>query len=355
MNTQRIIGATTIGVTGLGLLFIAVRQLLLGIPTLIGVLIAVTTLVLGVAFTMVGPIAYRTDIESQHLLRIAGWNTLGVIATSVVVWLIASFQTSSGGRLTAPLLSGGLIVGVSAFAHVLIGFNDVRRIRAQTVAKQRQKAAVVNRIVRHDLKHTAQLLIGYGNQVDSGEESSTSTGTSLGEKIRTLGSELSKTHDQIKTIDALIEQEEPRHPVDVYTAITRNESRWGEAYPDATFEVDLPQDFTVLAGKHLETALTELIENAFEHGGNSPTVAVRGTYLDGRAQVAILDTGDGFPDHEQALINTDQTESQLEHSSGLGLWLAKWIVEQYDGTLSLDSNPESTGSKVVIDLPATDQ
>lgn len=352
MDLQRLGAAAVIALTGLGLVLIAGRELLLGLSNPVGVLVAVTTLVLGLAFTVVAPVAYRTDVKSQHLFRIAGWNTLGVVATTVVVWLVVSFQSASDTPLTAPVLSGGLVVGVSAFAHVLIGFNDVRRIRAETVARQRQKAAVVTRFIRHDMKHAAQLLLGYASRLGNGDAASDAELLALGEDMEELGSELSQRHDQIKTIDDLLEEDVSRRPVDLEPTIGRHESTWRAEYPDASLEIDLEAGLAALAGAHLETALVELIENAFEHGGDPAAVTVRGRQSDGSVRVSILDAGGGVPDRERALIADDRTESQLEHSSGLGLWLAKWIVERYDGTLSIDSRSDGPGSEVVVELPA---
>ena len=136
MDLRRLGGSLVISLTGIGLGLIAINRLVAGITGLAGTVIVGAVLVLGVAFAITGPLAYRTTISSQHLLRIAGWNTLGVVATTAVLALVATFQTATGGSVTAPLLSGAIVVGVSAFAHVLIGFNDVRRIRAQTVAKK---------------------------------------------------------------------------------------------------------------------------------------------------------------------------------------------------------------------------
>ena len=82
--------------------------------------------------------------------------------TAVVV-LVGSYQQSAGIHLATPIFSGSIIFGVSATAHVLIGVNDVRRIRARTLADQRQKTAVNNRVIRHDLRHVAQFLIAAGN------------------------------------------------------------------------------------------------------------------------------------------------------------------------------------------------
>jgi len=69
--------------------------------------------------------------------------------------------------------------------------------------------------------------------------------------------------------------------------------------------------------------------------------------------VEILDTGEGFPNDEVALINDDETETQLRHSSGMGLWLAKWVLEHYGGTLSL-GEADTGGGAVEIRLPAAD-
>ena len=244
---------------------------------------------------------------------------------------------------------------MSAFAHVLIGFNDVRRIRAQTVANQRQKAAVVNRFVRHDLKHIAQLLLGYGGQLDSSDDARATDGLALGEKIRDLGVQLSETQEQIEIIDDLLERENPRDPIDVHSIVTGHEPSLREGFPDATITVDLSAGLTVEAGDHLETAVVELIENGLEHGGDPPSVTVRGSRTDGMVQLEVLDTGPGFPDHERALINDDLTESQLQHSSGLGLWLAKWILDHYEGTLSIGTREDESGSVVTVTLPAADQ
>jgi signal transduction histidine kinase len=297
----------------------------------------------------VSPIAYRSDLKSHHILRVAGWNVLGIIATVVVVWLVSQFQAATGGDVTAPLLSGGLIVGVSAFAHVLIGFNDVRRIRFQTVAKQRQKAAVMNRFVRHNLNHAAQVLLGYGGHLERGGVPDAEQ-SKIGQKISDLATELSETEKQINVIDDLLEQDQSRDVIDVAPIITEQQSTWEEQYPNATIDIELEQ-LPALVGDHIDTALQELVGNAFEHGGDPPTVVIRGKQVNETIQITIEDTGDGVPAHEQVLINEDQTESQLQHSSGLGLWLAKWIIELYDGVLSVTDRQDGAGTVVTVHLP----
>ncbi|MFB6205727.1 MAG: zinc ribbon domain-containing protein [Haloglomus sp.] len=350
MNWGRISSSGVISLTGLGLLLIAVERILGGLAGIAGMIMTGATLVLGGAFGIGGVFIYRSDVDSDHLLRVASWNLLGVVATTAVLGLVVTFQTASGGRVVAPLLSGAVIVGVSAFAHVLIGFNDVRRIRAQTVAKQRQKAAVVNRFVRHDLSHVAQLLLGYAGQLRTDGGTEATAVNDLGQKIETVGQELAETQSRIDLVDELLERDPAREPVDVTQLLENERAEWQEAYPDATVTLDLDPGLTIRAGEHIETAVTELVENAIEHGGDPPEVTIRGSRTDGTVQIEILDDGEGIPEIERILINEDQVETQLHHSSGLGLWLAKWIVEYYDARIAVATRA-SGGAKVTLAFP----
>ncbi len=351
MNPTRLFATSLISATGVGLSAIAGRELLDGLPGVAGLVVAGMTLLLGLAFIVTGPIAYRAEVQSQHLLRIAGWNTLGVVATTAVLALVFTFQAAAGGRVSAPLLSGAIIVGVSAFAHVLIGFNDVRRIRAQTVARQRQKAAVINRFVRHDLKHAAQLLIGYGEHLSDTGTTHTAGETDIGTRIIELADSLSSTQSQIAVVDELLDSESTLRPVDLAPLIQERVAALQESHPAATVENDVGAGATVLAGSHVEVAVRELLENAFVYSGESPEITIASDRAGSTLEVTIDDSGDGFPEEELSLINDDAVETQLEHSNGLGLWLSKWVLETYDGALRLQNDADGQGSTVTMKLP----
>jgi signal transduction histidine kinase len=311
MDWKRISAALIISMTGISLIFIAAQYFTGSITSFSGTIIAGATLVLGSAFGVGGVILYRSSVDANHLLRVAGWNTLGVVVTSAVLGLVITFQIASGGRIRFPLLSGGVIVGVSAFAHVLIGFHDVRRIRARTVAKQRQKASVVNRFVRHNLRHSAQLLLGYGEQLRSSDEITAQDRTDLGDKVVDIGSDLSDTQTKIKVIDDLIDQDAETYPIDLVSMINSKRGEWQESYPDLILTLDNSDDISVLAGDYIEEAISELVENACEYGGEPPKITVRSSRSNGMIRIEICDNGDGFPADEQLLINQDQDETKL--------------------------------------------
>jgi PAS domain S-box-containing protein len=53
-------------------------------------------------------------------------------------------------------------------------------------------------------------------------------------------------------------------------------------------------------------------------------------------------------DHEAAVLETE-TETQLTHGSGLGLWLSNWIITSQDG--SIDATSSDEGTTMTISVP----
>lgn len=104
-------------------------------------------------------------------------------------------------------------------------------------------------------------------------------------------------------------------------------------------------------------AVQQLFYNVVQHtNGDDPRAEVSVSTVDpanSSVQLTVADNGPGIPENE--LIHNDlQTESQLRHSKGLGLWLVTWIVDRGNGTLNIETNPgENIGTVVQITLPAS--
>ncbi|MFC6784619.1 sensor histidine kinase [Halobaculum halobium] len=355
MDLRRGMAAALISVTGFGLVGVGGTYLSRGVSGISSGIIVGAVLVLGVAFAVSGPALYRSSVTSDHLLRVAAWNTLGVVVTVAVLALVSAFQLAEGGRVAAPLLSGAVIVGVSAFAHVLIGVNDVRRIRARTVADQQRKAAVVNRFVRHDLRHAAQMLVGYSDRIRDGGTGAGNTPESNDEvaaQIASIGRELSETQSRVKVIDELLEGDaDTDSSVVVSAALDDRRGSLRDEYPDASLRIDSDGEPAVRGGDYVVNAVVELVENAIEHGGDPGDVRVSERRVGDEVELRVLDDGDGFPDDERTLINGDEIETQLRHSSGLGLWLSKWVIEFHGGSLTVGTSPDGDG-EATVRLPA---
>jgi signal transduction histidine kinase len=69
----------------------------------------------------------------------------------------------------------------------------------------------------------------------------------------------------------------------------------------------------------------------------------------GQAVLRIADDGPGLPPVERRVLEAG-AETQLTHSTGLGLWLTNWIVRVSNGRVAVDTGDD--GTTVDLELPA---
>jgi signal transduction histidine kinase len=91
--------------------------------------------------------------------------------------------------------------------------------------------------------------------------------------------------------------------------------------------IDGAEQCPVEAVPKLDIAIENLVENAVEHNdATRPRVSVEVTNGD-RPTLVVSDNGPGIPEQEIAALEGER-ETSLEHGSGIGLWLVKWIVDR---------------------------
>ena len=101
--------------------------------------------------------------------------------------------------------------------------------------------------------------------------------------------------------------------------------------------------------------LTNIMENAIKYNREKGKVFIELNERNGRVYVKIKDTGIGIPKEDIEKIFDRHYRSKLSQDmniegSGLGLTIAKDIIEEYDGSIAVDSTVgEST--EFVISFP----
>ena len=99
-----------------------------------------------------------------------------------------------------------------------------------------------------------------------------------------------------------------------------------------------------------------LIENAIQHSPNGSKVVIE-TGLNGtHCRVRIEDRGSGIPSHDlshvfERFYRSDSSRSRLTGGFGLGLSIARAVVEKNRGTIEIQSVP-AEGTTVEVQLPA---
>ncbi|WP_247010013.1 histidine kinase N-terminal 7TM domain-containing protein [Halorientalis litorea] len=236
---------------------------------------------------------------------------------------------------------GGLLRG-----H-LVSLRDVTERR-----QREQRLDVLNRTLRHDLRNEANVILGYA-ELGKREHPDAEWVDAIKEHVEGLV-ELSVTVRQLE--QALDGENVESTVVDVSAMVERVIDEVTADRPTVDIETDLEPGAYASAIELVDAAVTNAVENAIEHNDNPDTfvevsVSVRET-ADDEIVVEIADNGPGIPKSERAVLLRGR-ETQLDHVSGLGLWLINWIVTESGGTIAFDENDRG-GSVVTLRLPAVD-
>lgn len=107
--------------------------------------------------------------------------------------------------------------------------------------------------------------------------------------------------------------------------------------------------------EQLETALTNLVQNAIAYSECGARVAVSGQETVGEVELRVSDTGIGISDADQKRIferfyRVDADRSRASGGTGLGLSIVKHIASAHGGDVSVWSRP-GQGSTFTLRLP----
>ncbi len=96
-------------------------------------------------------------------------------------------------------------------------------------------------------------------------------------------------------------------------------------------------------GKLLARVFENLLTNAIRYGYDGKFVDVNGYIESEEVVVQIINYGDSIPEEDLPYLfdmfyTGDKARSEQQGSTGLGLFIAKNIVEQHDGMISAESN-----------------
>jgi PAS domain S-box-containing protein len=98
--------------------------------------------------------------------------------------------------------------------------------------------------------------------------------------------------------------------------------------------------------------LSNLIGNAIKFTAEEGQITVAAELLEGEAQLAVIDTGAGIPEDQRAHLFERywQGDRAKRLGTGLGLYIAKGIVEAHGGRIWVESQP-GRGSTFYFTLP----
>lgn len=231
----------------------------------------------------------------------------------------------------------------NTIGHIFV-VSDItaRRMAEEEREQQRRVISLYASLLSHDIGNDLQAVLGYleGTSMLLKEDAATAermlksaeaAGQRMANLVRTFRAESSPSH--ILVVEML------RQVAKVAETVSMGMTVHVEA-EQSTITLKSP------GGTLLPIAFENLLRNAGQHAGRTPTVTIRTARENNRLVVTVADDGPGIPvEMRRFLFN----RSDPKKETGLGLYLTKQIVTACGGNIELD--PDGSGATFKIDLP----
>ncbi len=123
--------------------------------------------------------------------------------------------------------------------------------------------------------------------------------------------------------------------------------------------IDLPALPTVnIDSRRISQVLRNLLENAVAHTAKGGSITVAAQQKDNWVEISVTDSGEGIPAKDlpnifERLYRVDKSRTRATGGSGLGLTIAKRLVEAHGGSISAKSEP-GKGSCFSFTIPVSE-
>ncbi|MCM3703746.1 cell wall metabolism sensor histidine kinase WalK [Paenibacillus macerans] len=200
----------------------------------------------------------------------------------------------------------------------------------------------------HDLRTPLTSVIGYLDFILQGKDLTAEQMKHYTSIAYTKSQRLEKLIDELFEITRMNygKLKLNRGPIDLGELLTQLAE---ELYPlfeknELTVRLDLaPQLMISGDGDLLARVFENLLSNAVRYGKDGGYIDIHGRMEEGNAVIRVINYGDSIPPNElphlfDMFFTGDRARTHQEGSTGLGLFIAKNIIEQHEGSISAQSD-----------------
>jgi len=296
-----------------------------------------------------------------HLLLWPGVS--GIVAGFValaVAWVLARGMTSPLREMvgaTEAMARGDFSQRVTATSHDEIGtlarsFNQMAAELAETDRVRRDLVANVSHELRTPITALQAVL---ENLVDGVEPADPETFRTMLAQVERLGRLVQQLLDLSRLESGTVPLDRRLFEVEPMLGHAVRESKLRDV--GVRFDVDVqPEGFALEAdSERLHQVIANLVENAVRHSPLDGVVSVRAIAQRDGARFEVVDEGPGIPASDavhvfERFYRADSARSSNEGGAGLGLSIARWIVDLHGGDIHVESR-QPHGCRMVVTIP----
>ncbi|THE65500.1 PAS domain S-box protein [Salinadaptatus halalkaliphilus] len=228
-------------------------------------------------------------------------------------------------------------------------------LRDITALKEREQELdllkqVLSRVFRHNIRNELTILRGHAEIVQ--EQTDHGRFDDHIDEILANTDRILRHSENAKALETIIDVETGDESVRLEPVVTRYARTYASEHPSVEIDTDVAAGVTVSAHPSVGRALEELIQNAIVHydGAGSAHIVVRARTAHDTIELVVADDGPGIDPHEIETLDAGE-ETDLQHGSGIGLWMVELVVRKSGGSVRIDDDPELGGTRVCIELP----
>ena len=218
--------------------------------------------------------------------------------------------------------------------------------------QREQRLEVLNRALRHNLRNDMTVVRGFAGAAR--DETDDEEVSEMLDTVERKADDLVALGEKVRDIERVVAREPRPATVALDDLLIDVVAEAGAEFPDVTVALDCPSLSIETDAETLRVVCRAIVENGVEHGSPDGNGAgdVRVAVVDEGETVTIRveDGGPGVPEQELDVLDAGR-ETDLEHSMGLGLWLANWGTRRVGGDLSFDVSDAGTVASISIPRP----
>jgi PAS domain S-box-containing protein len=281
----------------------------------------------------------ETDRNLSHAVA-GGWP----LPSARPLYVEGDLRRKNGGTVSVGIIYASLFGREGRLVNIIANVRDITRFREADEIK-----STFVSVVSHELKTPVALIQGYAETLlrkDARWDPQTRQ-----ESLEVILEESDRLHHLIDDLLDASRLEAGKlplemEPVRLDALATRVADRFRTQTSIHDITVRFADDFPVVEGDptRLEQVLSNLLSNALKYSPEGGGIQISGRSTGDEAAVAIADQGVGIPFDEQPHIFESFFRGSREHQqqtagAGLGLYLAKAIVEAHGGRIWVESSP----------------